>query len=78
MRALTTAIILILAILAVLAKPVLAAESAALTARTDAQKQEDARVDKAYRAAIRGDKGPAAKVDPWATVRPMDADKKKH
>jgi len=45
------------------------------TRRTDAQKQEDANVDKAYRAAIKGDKSlPSTKVDPWRTVR--DDDKK--
>jgi hypothetical protein len=46
------------------------------TARTDAQKQEDADIDKAYRNATRGSRGPAAKVDPWAIVRPADSDKK--
>jgi len=45
------------------------------TRRTDAQKQEDASVDKAYRAATKGDKNlPSTKVDPWRTVR--DDDKK--
>jgi hypothetical protein len=45
------------------------------TRRTDAQKQEDATVDKAYRAATKGDRNlPAVKVDPWRTVR--DDDKK--
>jgi hypothetical protein len=46
------------------------------TARTDAQKQEDSDIDKAYRNATRGDRGPAPKVDPWAVVRPADSDKK--
>jgi hypothetical protein len=46
------------------------------TARTDAQKQEDADIDKAYRNATRGERGAAPKVDPWAIVRPADSDKK--
>ena len=47
------------------------------TRRTDAQKQEDAAVDKAYRAATKGDrKLPSVKVDPWRTVRSGDDDKK--
>jgi hypothetical protein len=50
-------------------------ESSRPTRRTDAQKQEDASVDKAYRAATKGDKSlPTVKVDPWRTVR--DDDKK--
>jgi hypothetical protein len=75
MRALATAIIA-LGFFAMLAQTALAAESEALTARSDQQKKEDEEVDKAYRAATRGDKGPAAKVDPWATVRPADSDSK--
>jgi len=52
-------------------------ESSRPTRRTDAQKQEDARVDKAYQAATKGDKSlPAVKVDPWRTVRSGDDDKK--
>jgi hypothetical protein len=46
------------------------------TRRTDAQKQEDADADKAYQNAIRGERRPAPKVDPWAIVRPADSDKK--
>ncbi len=47
------------------------------TRRTDAQKQEDANVDKAYRAATKGDRNlPSVKVDPWRTVRSGDDDKK--
>jgi len=47
------------------------------TRRTDAQKQEDAAVDKAYRAATRGDRSlPTVKVDPWRAVRSSDDDKK--
>ena len=47
------------------------------TRRTDAQKQEDAAVDKAYRAATKGDRHlPTVKVDPWRTVRSGDDDKK--
>jgi hypothetical protein len=74
MRALTIAIIL--GMLAMLARPALA--EGPLTARTDAQKDEDARIDRAYKAATRGADAPAAKVDPWATVRPADADAKKN
>jgi hypothetical protein len=47
------------------------------TRRTDAQKKEDASVDKAYRAATKGDRAlPVVKVDPWRTVRSGDDDKK--
>jgi hypothetical protein len=68
----TTAIIV-----ALLTFPAHAQENkGALTARTDAQKQEDADIDKAYRNATRGERGPAPKVDPWAVVRPADSDKK--
>jgi hypothetical protein len=76
MRALTTAIIL--AILAPLVQPAFAAETEALTRRSDQQKKEDEEVDKAYKAATRNGAAPA-KVDPWATVRPADTDaKNKH
>ena len=48
-----------------------------LTRRSDAQKQEDADVDQAYRAATKGDRSiPVVKVDPWRTVRHGDEDKK--
>lgn len=76
MRVLTTAIIL--AILAPLVQPAFAEESAALTRRSDQQKKDDEEIDKAYKAATRGDQAPAARVDPWATVRPADSDKKRH
>ena len=46
------------------------------TARTDAQKQEDRDIDKAYRRATRGEPESAAKVDPWGKVRPAEGDKK--
>jgi hypothetical protein len=46
-----------------------AAESEALTAATDARKRDNAEIDKAYKAATRGDTA-NTKVDPWATVRP--------
>lgn len=55
----------------------LAAESEALTAATDARTRENAEVDKAYKAATRGDSAVAAKVDPWATVRPATTSDKK-
>ena len=74
MRVLTTAIIL--AILAPLVQPAFAAESEALTRRSDQQKKDDEEIDKAYKAATRGATAPAAKVDPWATVRPADSNKK--
>ena len=75
MRAFATAIIA-LGFFATLAQTALAEESKALTARSDEQKKEDEEVDKAYRAATRGERGPDAKVDPWATVRPADSDGK--
>ncbi len=46
------------------------------TARTDAQKKEDSEVDRAYRAAIRGEPARSVKVDPWGKVRPAEPDKK--
>ncbi len=57
--------------------PALAQDGSKPTRRTDAQKQEDAAVDKAYRAATKGDRSlPMVKVDPWRTVRSSDDDKK--
>ncbi len=48
-----------------------------LTRRSDVQKQEDADIDKAYRAATRGDRTiPVVKVDPWRAVRPDEDNKK--
>jgi hypothetical protein len=48
------------------------------TRRTDAQKQEDADIDKAYKAATdRGPAPPAPKTDPWQTVRPATPEKPK-
>lgn len=75
MRALATAIIAF-GFFTTLAQTALAEESKALTARSEQQKKEDEEIDKAYRAATHGDRGPAAKVDPWATVRPADSDSK--
>jgi hypothetical protein len=75
MRALAT-VIIALGFFATLAQTALAEESKALTARSDQQKKEDEEIDQGYRAATRGARGPAAKVDPWATVRPADADTK--
>jgi hypothetical protein len=75
MRAL--AIALLVTIFASVTLPAFAEESKALTRRSEAQKQEDEDIDKAYRAATRG--GGAASVvkpDPWAKVRATDADKK--
>ena len=48
----------------------------ALTRRSDAQKQEDADIDKAYRAATKGDIVPKVKNDPWRIVRPGDSNDK--
>ncbi len=57
--------------------PALAQEDNKPTRRTNAQKQEDAAVDKAYRAATKGDRSlPMVKVDPWRTVRSAEDDKK--
>jgi hypothetical protein len=52
-------------------------DKAPLTRRSDAQKREDADIDKAYRAATKGEITPVVKNDPWKTVRPADADKTK-
>jgi hypothetical protein len=51
-------------------------DKAPLTRRSDAQKQEDSDIDKAYQAAKKGDVIPAVKNDPWHIVRPADEDKK--
>ncbi len=57
--------------------PALAQDDSRPTRRTDAQKQEDATVDKAYRAETKGDRSlPIVKVDPWRTVRSAEDDKK--
>jgi hypothetical protein len=46
------------------------------TRRSDAEKKEDADVDKAYKAATDRGQAPAApKKDPWHTVRPATTDK---
>jgi hypothetical protein len=46
------------------------------TRRSDAEKKEDAEVDKAYKAVTGGGQAPAVpKKDPWQTVRPATADK---
>jgi hypothetical protein len=49
------------------------------TARTDREKKDDAAIDKAYQDAVKrtGNKGQAAKSDPWQTVRPAGADSTK-
>lgn len=68
----------LIAIYALPTPPALAQENnSALTRRSDAQKEEDAAIDRAYRAATRGDKAiPTTKVDPWRVVRPGDEEKK--
>jgi hypothetical protein len=49
-----------------------------LTRRSDAEKQVDADIDKAYRAATDHGQAPAApKKDPWQIVRPATTDKPK-
>ena len=52
-------------------------DKAPLTRRSDAQKREDEDIDKAYRAATKGEVTPVVKKDPWAAVRPADNDKTK-
>jgi hypothetical protein len=51
---------------------------APLTRRSDAEKKNDAEIDKAYRAATDRGQTPAPKTDPWQTVRPATGDKPKH
>jgi hypothetical protein len=52
------------------------------TARTDAEKKQDAEINKAYQDALKrtGDSGQPANNDPWQTVRPVTTDdsKKQH
>jgi hypothetical protein len=49
-----------------------------LTRRSDAEKQTDAEIDKAYRAATQRGQAPAApRTDPWQTVRPATPEKPK-
>ena len=50
-----------------------------LTVRTDKQMKEDKEIDKAYQDAMKrnGDKGQAAKIDPWQTIRPAGTDNTK-
>jgi Ni/Co efflux regulator RcnB len=49
------------------------------TARTEKQMKEDKEIDKAYQDAMKktGDKGQAAKTDPWQTIRPAGTDNTK-
>ncbi|MGN6461908.1 MAG: hypothetical protein ACTHLY_11960 [Pseudolabrys sp.] len=51
-----------------------------LTRRSDAEKRQDAEIDRQYRAAVRHSdpRGPVAKSDPWGSVRnqPAQAGKK--
>jgi hypothetical protein len=44
-------------------------------ARTDEQKRRDAEVDKAYKEVLKSDKAHTApaKIDPWQSIRPADA-----
>ena len=73
----TVMAVALVASLASLSATVASAEGQ-LTRRSDAQKKEDEDVDKAYRAATKGDIIPQVKKDPWRTVRPADNDKTKH
>jgi len=45
------------------------------TARTDSEKKNDAAIDQAYQAAVKGtgEKAKPVKVDPWQSLRPADA-----
>ena len=63
-------------IIALLPAPASAqAPKGSATERTDADKRKDAEIDKAYRDALkRNSVSPAAKVDPWQTIRPADTD----
>jgi hypothetical protein len=72
----TVLAVALVASLASLSATVASAEGQ-LTRRSDAQKKEDEDVDKAYRAATKGEVEPVVKKDPWRTVRPADADKTK-
>jgi hypothetical protein len=50
-----------------------------LTARTEKEMKDDKEIDRAYRETIRrtGGSGPAAKSDPWQTIRPPGTDSTK-
>ena len=50
------------------------------TVRSDAERKQDAEIDKAYQDAVKRSNLGArpAKVDPWQTVRPADTDNAKH
>jgi hypothetical protein len=50
---------------------------APLTRRSEAQQKDDAEIDKAYRAATKGDAKANVKADPWRIVRPAEGDKSK-
>jgi hypothetical protein len=74
MRALTATAMII----AFLTTSAFAQQERQTTRRSDAEKKEDAEVDKAYKAVTGGGQAPAApKKDPWQTVRPVAADKPK-
>jgi hypothetical protein len=47
------------------------------TSRSDSEKQMDAEIDKAYRAATERGQAPAPKTDPWGNVRPATPEKPK-
>jgi hypothetical protein len=62
--------------IALLPAPVLAqAPKGPATDRSDSEKKKDAEIDKAYRDSLkRNSTAPAAKSDPWQTIRPASAD----
>jgi len=55
-------------------------KSGPATVRSDAERKQDAEIDKAYQEAVkRSNLGVhPAKADPWQTVRPADGDNAKH
>jgi hypothetical protein len=54
--------------------------NAQITERTDKEKKADAAIEKAYEDTVKREKsnGPAAKSDPWQTIRPAGSDNTKH
>jgi hypothetical protein len=71
------AVAMIASLAAITASAYAQEDKPALTRRSDAQKRDDEAIDKAYRAATKGEVEPVVKKDPWRTVRPADTDKAK-
>jgi hypothetical protein len=69
-------------LIALLAVPALAQDKGPKTTRSDAEKQQDAEVDKAYQRTLKasGSSAKAAPVDPWGNVRqsPVNGGGDKH